>query len=179
MRHGLTPLNKEEKVNGEIDEPLAPEGIEQVKRVMLPKSVIHLYVSPLRRTRETADIINAERSLPISLEGGLTEIRMGSLAGKSWNEMEDGVELKRKHRAIEYNYRPYGGDSREDVHTRLLRSLGEIRERHNSHEALIVTHGGIIRFMNFLEQGAVIEDTVKNASLYTFNLDKILKHASS
>jgi len=174
-RHGLTPLNKENKVNGEVDEPLAPEGVDQARSLTIFPSITHIYTSPLLRTRQTAQIINAQHNLPLIVEEGLTEIRMGSLAGKSWEEMENGLELKKKHRSVQYDYRTYGGESVEQVRKRLLKVFKKINNTYKNHEVLIVTHGGIIRFMHFLEQRTVIEDTVKNASIYTYNLDKILK----
>ena len=53
IRHGLTPLNKQKRVNGEVDESLASEGIEQAKVVvpLIPKSVKRIYSSPLLRAR--------------------------------------------------------------------------------------------------------------------------------
>lgn len=177
IRHGLTGLNKKKVVNGQIDEPLAPEGIEQAKAVipLIPESIKHIYTSPLLRARQTAAIINSKLNLPISLQVELTEIHMGSLAGKSWAEMESGLEMKKKHRAIEFDYRPQGGESAKEVKKRVLAFLKKINGKHNDHEALIITHGGIIRLLHLLEQNKVVDKTEKYVSLLTFDLDKILK----
>lgn len=179
IRHGLTPLNKQKKVNGEVDEPLASEGIEQAKTVvpLIPKSVTRIYSSSLLRARQTAEIISSALNLPITVADELTEIRMGSLAGKAWEEMEDGLELKKKHRTVQFDYRPYGGESLEDVKKRLLAFFKEINNKHSDQQALLITHGGIIRLINLLEQGEVVYETGKHVSLLTFDLDKILKNA--
>ncbi len=179
IRHGLTPLNKQKKVNGEVDEPLASEGIEQAKAVvpLIPKSVKRIYSSPLLRARQTAEIISSALNLPITVADELTEIRMGSLAGKAWEEMEDGLELKKKHRTVQFDYRPYGGESLEDVKKRLLAFFKEINNKHSDQEVLLITHGGMIRLINLLEQGEVVYETEKHVSLLTFDLDKILKNA--
>lgn len=50
--------------------------------------------------------VNGEK-VSVSEGAGLTEIRMGSLAGKSWEEMEDGLDLKQKHRSVQFDYRQY------------------------------------------------------------------------
>lgn len=178
IRHGLTPLNKEKKVNGEVDEPLAPDGFEQAKAIvsLIPESVTHIYTSPLLRARQTAEIIGSGLDLPISIEDALTEIHMGSLAGKSWEEMEGGLELKKKHRAVEFNYLPYGGESAGNVKERVVAFLKKFNNRHVDYEALVVTHGGIIRLLHLLEQGEAIYETEKNVTLLTFDVDKILNN---
>lgn len=116
IRHGITELNKKKIVNAEVDEPLAPEGTKQAKALIpiIPKSVIHIYSSPLIRAKQTAEILSLGKR-PLSFHEELTEIRMGTLAGKSWENMENGLELKKKHRTVKFNYRPYGGDSLRDV----------------------------------------------------------------
>ena len=56
IRHGITQGNKEKRFVGRLDVPLAPEGEEMARETapLLPE-VEHLYVSPMRRCRETAD----------------------------------------------------------------------------------------------------------------------------
>lgn len=177
LRHGLTELNKKKKVNGQIDEPLAPEGIEQAKTTitLIPKSVKHIYTSSLQRARQTAEIVNSKLNRPISSVDEFAEIHMGTLAGYSWEEMESGLELKKKHRTVQFDYRPFGGESVRDVKKRVIAFLKKIKNKHKDNEALIITHGGIIRLLYLLEQKKVVDETEKHVSLLTFDLDKILK----
>lgn len=177
IRHGLTELNKKKKINGQIDEPLALEGIEQAKAAtaLIPKSIKYIYTSPLQRARKIAEIINSKLNLPLSPIAELTEIHMGSLAGKAWTDMGAGLELKKKHRAIEFDYRPQGGECAKEVKNRLLSFLRKIKNKHKDHEVLIVTHGGIIRTLHLLEHNKEILDDIKNISLHIFDLDKILE----
>lgn len=177
VRHGLTELNKQGKVNGQIDEPLAPEGIEQAKAAihLIPESITHIYTSALLRARQTAEIINSKLNLPISIHDGLGEIHMGSLAGKAWTEMEEGLELKKRHRSVQFDYSTYGGESAADVKKRVRTFLEEIHGKHSDHEALLVTHGGIIRVLHLLEHDQPLVNEIEHISLLTFDLDKILK----
>lgn len=177
IRHGLTELNKKKVVNGQIDEPLAPEGIEDAKTAisLTPKSIKQIYTSPLLRAKQTAGIINSKLNCPISIHTHLSEIHMGTLAGKSWDDMESGLELKKKHRSIQFDYRPYGGESSEDVKKRVITFLKEINNKFKNYEVLIVTHGGIIRLLHLLEQDKIVDGTEKHVSLLTFDLGKILK----
>jgi broad specificity phosphatase PhoE len=180
IRHGITPLNKQNKVNAEVDEPLAPEGIEQAKAVAssIPKSVSIIYSSPLLRARQTAEVISSALKLPVIVADQLAEIRMGSLAGKSWEEMADGQALKKKHRAVDFDYRQYGGESLEHVKKRVISFFREINNKFPDRSVLLVTHGGIVRLIQLLERGEAVYETAEHASLLTFDLDKILANAS-
>lgn len=178
IRHGLTELNKQKKVNGEIDEPLAPEGIQQAQEVtlLIPKTVKQIYSSPMLRAEQTAEIISSKLNIPISFINELTEVKMGSaLAGKSWEEMEGGLELKEKHRSVNFDYTPFGGESVQDVKQRLISFLKGVKVKHKDEEVLIITHGGIIRFFYLLDIGEVPYETEKHISLLSFDLDRILK----
>lgn len=176
-RHGTTELNKQKKVNGEIDEALAPEGIKQAKALIpdIPKSITHIYSSSMLRAKQTAEIISSALHIPLSFHDELSEIRMGSLKGKSWEEMEGGLDLKKKHRTVQFDYRPYDGESVEDVTKRLSSFLKKVNGKYNDNECLLITHGGIIRVLDFLEKGSAAYDTQKHVSLLTFDLDKIVK----
>ena len=179
VRHGLTDYNKRDILNGHIDEPLIAEGIEQAEQVIdsIPKTVTHIYVSALLRAKQTAEIINKELKLPISHHDELKEVNLGSFTGKSWKEIKLGEKLRKEHRSLRYDYRPEG-ESVADVKKRVLSFLEKINETHSSGEVLIVTHGGIIRIFQLLESGlpSLPMNHVKNASLYTFDLKKILKN---
>lgn len=179
IRHGITELNKKKIINAEIDEPLSPEGLNQAKTLipLIPTSVIHIYSSPLIRARQTAEILSST-NIPFSLHEELTEIRMGNLAGKSWESMENGLELKRKHRTVKFDYRPFGGESVKEVKKRLIEFLKKINGKHEDYATLIITHGGIIRFLHLLEFGEFVFETEKHVSLLTFDLNKILKNSS-
>lgn len=103
------------------------------------------------------------------------EIHMGSLAGKAWTEMEEGSELKRKHRSIQFDYSPYGGESADGVEKRVVGFLREIKSKHGVREILIITHGGIIRLLHLLEHGIPMADEkIDHVSVLTFDLDRIL-----
>jgi broad specificity phosphatase PhoE len=175
IRHGLTALNKKGVINGQIDEGLSDEGIKQAQDsiVSLPKNIEHIHVSPLLRTKQTAEIINKHLKKSLSIHDELREIHFGSFAGKAWNSIESGEELMKKHRAVKYDYRPAGGESVEDVKERLLQFLKKIKGAHGDYEVLLVTHGGIIRMLHMLQDGKVL-DGIENTSLHEFDLDKIL-----
>jgi broad specificity phosphatase PhoE len=170
IRHGLTDLNKKGLINGYTDSVLEPEGIEQAKMVaqFLPKTIKHIYSSSLGRTKQTAEILNGALNVLITFHDELKEVNFGILEATPFLE-----EFKKKHRTKDYDWRP-SGESFEDVKKRVLKILEVIKAERGQEEALIVTHGGIIRLMHMLEFGQPLEE-VDNASLHSFDLDKILK----
>lgn len=176
IRHGLTPLNKKRILNAQIDESLAPEGIEQAKvsASLVPKTVKYIYSSSLKRAKQTAQIINSKLSLPISAHDQLREIHMGSYAGMSWDDPGLGPKLKKKHRSIQFDYTKQGGESAEDFKDRVISFLKTINSKHKDGEVLIVTHGGILRLVHLLEHKKELLDEIENASIHTADLKKIL-----
>lgn len=170
MRHGLTEMNKQHLINGWLDDRLVIEGIEQAKNAVafIPKSVKHIYASPLSRAKQTAEIINQELKLNISFHDELKEVNFGDLSGQPWPGASKTIQKN-----LYYDWRP-SGESIDDVKKRLLKVLKRINKESVDGEALIVSHGGIIRLMHFLQFG---ENTasINNATILTFDLDKILE----
>jgi probable phosphoglycerate mutase len=171
IRHGLTEFNKKGIINGHLEDNLAPEGIEQamIVAVSLPRNIKHIYSSSLLRTKQTANLLNSVLNVPISYYDELKEVDFGSLSGQVFDE-----DRKKKHKSQQYDWRPERGESFEDVKKRVLKIFEKIKVESKDGEALVVTHGGIIRLMHFLEKGSIL-DEVANVSLQVFDLDKILK----
>lgn len=169
IRHGQTKLNVQHLINGNIDDELTPQGIEQANAAakLLPKTIKHLYVSSLGRARQTAAILNADLELPTTYSDDLKEVNFGDLNGRPFLE-----EYQARHTALDYDWRP-SGENFDDVKTRMLRILKEIKENNGDGEALIVGHGGTIRTLHYLEYGEPLGQ-IENASLFSFDLDKIL-----
>lgn len=169
IRHGQTELNVKGLINGQLEDALTAEGMEQAKIAAksLPKTIKHLYVSPLNRARQTAEILNAELNLPITFHDELKEVNFGELQGTPYLD-----EYKKRHGALDYDWGP-SGENVGQVKERVLRILRDIKNDSGDGEALIVAHGGIVYLLNFLESGETL-GPVGNASLHSFDIDKIL-----
>lgn len=174
IRHGQTKLNVQGIINGDIDDELTEQGIEQAETAAqtLPKSIKHMYVSSLGRARQTADILNAKLNLPITYSDDLREVDFGELNGTPFLK-----EYQDRHKALDYDWGP-SGENVANVLTRTLRILQEIKQNNGDGEALIVGHGGTIRTLYYLERGTPMGD-IENASLFEFDLDTIFDRSPS
>ena len=84
VRHGETDWNRMKKVQGHTDIPLndygrhlAEETAEGMKEIRLDLG----FTSPLKRARETAEIILAGRNIPLIDEERIKEIGFGRYEG--------------------------------------------------------------------------------------------------
>lgn len=86
VRHGESTANAEGKYQGQTyDTHLSAFGKKQVKKIasyFKDKKVADVYVSPLTRTKETAQIVSSAVGKPYQLEPLLLETDHGDWAGK-------------------------------------------------------------------------------------------------
>jgi len=173
VRHGETAFNKAGKVMGQLDEPLDADGIRQSHELAekIDRDFQRLFCSPLQRARQTAEILNEKLHLEIEIRGELHERDFGSLAGKTLAEMNKQTEdaIAKKDEANEYDYRPYGGESAEDVKARINRFLDFLRQDHADHKVLVVTHTGIIRLLYLICLGRTYPP-IANDSVHEFEI---------
>jgi len=87
VRHGETRWNKDGLVQGgDSDIELNDTGLEQARRLaaFLKNEPINAIVSsPLRRAIATAEVIASQHQLPIQIDQGLKELKVGDLEGIS------------------------------------------------------------------------------------------------
>src|SRR5436853_1073134 len=91
IRHGQTDYNLKKLPQGqEIDAPLNETGRAQAEKAaeFLPKNIDVFYSSPMKRTLQTAEILNKKLEKEILVHDLIKEMSYGSLAGKTWPEIE-------------------------------------------------------------------------------------------
>ena len=84
LRHGVTEYNTEKRYQGQRDIPLSTQGRAALRRADFTPEVV--YVSPLTRARQTAQILFPESRLVIV--PGLREMDFGTFEGRNYIEME-------------------------------------------------------------------------------------------
>jgi broad specificity phosphatase PhoE len=133
VRHGETDWNAAGRLQGHTDRPLSDYGREQARRLakeLAGEEFDAIYASDLARARETAEIVAAQRHLPVILDPDLREKDWGNWEGLTSTERLD-VELV--------------GESTEEHQRRMLDALGRIAAKHPEGRILVVTHGGSMR----------------------------------
>lgn len=93
LRHGATAGNGLGRYIGRTDEPLSPAGTAEVQAAGGSAALSEVYVTPLLRTRQTAEILfpNAKQIVA----DGLQEMDFGDFEGKSASEMANDPEYRK------------------------------------------------------------------------------------
>ena len=159
---------------GRADIELNEEGIAQcaiLAREIDPDFEI-IYSSPLKRAYTTAQVIAKSTGKEIIICNELSERDFGSLSGKTWDEIntETGKDLKQITKEQRYDFRPYGGESVEQVKERIEQFLNRVRTDGYS-KVLIVCHSGIISLMRHMHEKEQLP-SIPNASVHEFVLEQ-------
>lgn len=132
---------------GRKDIPLSVTGIEQANQLMnyfLNLNLNRIYSSPLKRAKETAEII-AGKKIDIVVKDNFSELDMGKWDGLSFDEIKRKYpeEYEERGKDLE-NYIVEGGESMAMCGKRAMAGLYEAIDRSEGN-ILIVTHAGVIR----------------------------------
>lgn len=132
-----------------VDYPLTAKGIvqaEQTTAYFRDKQIDAIYSSPLKRARETADIIARELQLPIGIVEQFREVNVGSL-----EDRPPDAENWALHERILQDWREGrhattfpDGENYTTLLARMRSGLREISARRDNQRILVVAHGGII-----------------------------------
>lgn len=149
VRHGETDWNKNKMMQGNTDIPLNQNGISQalsISKLLEDKNIDVCYSSPLTRAYETAKLITNNGS--IIIDKRLEERDLGEFEGKSCNLYDSHYYWNRK-----INSSSYGVESANDLITRVQSFYDELKNKYSEKSILIVTHGAIVRTLNFIIEG--------------------------
>src|SRR4051812_35526338 len=153
VRHGasahITPGERFELLDGRGDPPLAPEGREQAEAVaerLAAEEPAALFVTPLRRTQETAAPLAARTGLEPVVVPELTEVGLGEWDGGELRiRAAHGDPLMARVIAEErWDVIP-GAEPMEEFAARVARGLDAVIERAGPDASVVaVVHGGVI-----------------------------------
>jgi probable phosphoglycerate mutase len=140
VRHGESIWNAESRWQGHADPPLSALGEEQAAAAAdALDGVGAVWTSDLVRARRTAAIIAARLDLTVQVDVRLRERDVGEWTGLTRSEIEErwpGWLAARRS--------PSGFEGDDLVAARALDALRDIAA-HATTDALVVSHGGLIR----------------------------------
>jgi broad specificity phosphatase PhoE len=137
VRHGETHWNKDGLVQGgDSDIELNDTGLEQARKLaafLKNESIIAILSSPLRRAVATAKVIAGHHHLPVEIDQGLKELRVGDLEGISISDLRTTFSrfLLQWWQAGEAMKLP-NGESLVDLQQRAWKVIERLLERHKA-----------------------------------------------
>ncbi len=142
IRHGITEYNEQHRYLGRSDIPLSVNGREALTSVgkPLPDGNFKVYVSGLKRTRQTAEILFPQAEIVVNR--GLDEMDFGIFEGHNYEEMQDNPEYQKWVDSYCTSKCP-DGESKEEYCNRVKDAFMRIIKTNiDAKELVIVAHGG-------------------------------------
>lgn len=137
VRHGETYWNEERRIQGgDSDIELNDTGLEQVRKLagfLENEPIIAILSSPLQRAIATAEVIASHHQLPVEVDQGLRELKVGELEGMSVSNLsttfsqflmqwwQDGGTMKLPN-----------GESFVELQQRAWKAVERLLERHKA-----------------------------------------------
>ena len=146
LRHGITASTVDRLFCGSrgSDPGLTPEGREQAERaaelVARRYDVTHVVSSPLRRTRETADVAAGRLGLDVELDDDLAELAFGEWDGRTIEDVRERWPDELASWFADENASPPGGESLAALRVRVGRALERLLATHPGATVLVVSH---------------------------------------
>lgn len=150
IRHAESTMNAAGLWQGQADPPLSARGRQQARelaRALVGPGDWTILSSDLARARETAEILAAVLGGEPVLEPALREMDVGIWSARPHREIEARwPEDYARVRAGDWQVRPGGGETRDEVRRRALAVLERATARSAAGPRLaLVTHLGVLR----------------------------------
>lgn len=161
VRHGQTDWNVEGRWQGQADPPLNAVGKEQATQLahaLARVGLTAIYASDLRRAHETALALGRITGLEVQLDYRLREMDQGTWEGRLGSEVQAQYpEALKRRRESPLTAAAPGGETVQQVSTRVLGAVREILARHPAEAVAIVSHGLALAVIRVAYQGHPLE----------------------
>ena len=148
VRHGQTATTGKLLPGRAPGLHLAETGIGQAAKAAARLAgvgdVAAVYASPLERTRETAAPIAKAVGRRVRIDKGLLECEFGEWTGRKLSELSKLPEWKTVQGAPS-TFRFPGGESFNEMQTRICTAIGRLVERHPGERIVCVSHADPIK----------------------------------
>ena len=148
VRHGVTPHTVEKRFSGGLasaNPGLSEEGRAQVRAVAdwlspIAERVDAVVASPVRRTRESAEILAEALGHEVEVEPGFAEMEFGAWDGLTFTEVDERHPEDLRAWLGSLDVAPGGGESFRVVQERVLAALARLLETHAGRTVVVVSH---------------------------------------
>ena len=189
IRHGLTELNRDQRVGGRLDVALLDEGraqAEEAGRALGAGSFEVVVTSPLRRAIETAELVTGWERERFEVDELCTERSFGEMEGIDPAEVPARFPHVKYLRIeqVGYSLIPPGGESFDALHERAHRFVDGLLERHGGRRLLVFSHQNFMQQLHGVLRGQdpfhALEYDIVNCELNRFRVaadGTLLAHA--
>jgi probable phosphoglycerate mutase len=150
LRHGETPLSVEKRFSGRGDAALTQRGVAQAEAAAARVAAIGLDAvvsSPLRRTRQTAEIVASRAGVEVVVDDGFAETDFGEWEGETFGEISKRSPEQIRAWLADPNLAPPGGESVSDTAKRVRDARQRTIDAYPDAKVLVVTHVTPIKLM--------------------------------
>ncbi len=149
IRHAQTDFNSQRRYCGISDVPLNNAGFDQAHCFKIKTSALKidvLFCSPLKRTKQTADILFPKKK--VIFEPRLKELNFGKWEGLKYKEiMERYGTAFSSWISDPFSLRPPQGENLLDLQKRCMSFLEFVLKKFKHKKIGIISHAGPIRIM--------------------------------
>ncbi|KQZ70742.1 MULTISPECIES: histidine phosphatase family protein [unclassified Nocardioides] len=165
VRHGVTPHTVDKRFSGGLassNPGLSDLGREQVRATAewlepLAGDIAAVVASPVRRTRESAEIVAEVLGRDIEEEHGFAEMEFGTWDGLTFAEVAERHKDEMDAWLGSLDVAPGGGESFRQVEERVLAALDRLIANHGGKTVVVVSHVTPIKTLVAHVVGAPLE----------------------
>jgi broad specificity phosphatase PhoE len=144
LRHGQTELSVQRRYSGHGDPELTPLGTAQAAgaaaRLARVPDIAAVLTSPLRRARQTAEVVAASTGAPLVVRQGLIETDFGKWEGLTFPEARARDPQLHAEWLGSEEVAPPGGESFAAVGRRVTAELTDVLREYPGATLVLVTH---------------------------------------
>ena len=178
IRHGQSTGNTERRFQGQSKDPrfhltaLGKQQANKLRKRFIKENIspTHIYSSPLKRVKETAEIIAAGINIEIQYKNDLQEYDLGILTGMSIDDASKKYE-KTKWQQIQLSeFETVEGA--ETIQEKLIRAnqvINWVIAKHNDEDTIfLVCHGGFLQdvIASILQTPKRWRISIKNTAIF-------------
>ena len=151
IRHGETEWNRQNRLQGNSDINLSPEGLHQALMLAEHAPFHHvdaIYSSDLTRALATANILAEKFDLDVKTMPALRETNFGDWEGRFISELaaESPRDFGKFFTDPERCHPPHG-ETFLEAQARVMIAIREIISNHDDQNIVVVSHGSAIRLI--------------------------------